>query len=99
MPPTFPFARVDLPATSCAERMRTFQGRRRTRIHFVAYHAPPYRSGGDPDLVLTLGSHRLGEPTPVLREAIASLTALDRLEQMSARVLKAADWPSVMKPG
>jgi len=48
--------------------------------------------------VLTLGTHRLGDPTPALCEAIASLNALDRLEQLSARVLKEADWPSVMRP-
>ena len=45
------------------------------------------------------GVQRLGEPGADLRQVIGSIESLDRLEQLTARVLKDNDWDSVMKPG
>jgi hypothetical protein len=46
--------------------------------------------------VLTLGGQRLGEPPPVVRQAVTATDDLQRLEQLAARVLKAGAWPEVL---
>jgi hypothetical protein len=48
--------------------------------------------------VTALGGSRLGEPPALVTRAVESTNHLDRLEQMAARVLKAADWQEVLAP-
>jgi hypothetical protein len=48
--------------------------------------------------VLALGRERLGEPPAEMPAALDRVTGLDRLEQLAARVLKAASWPEALAP-
>jgi hypothetical protein len=48
--------------------------------------------------VLTLGGQRLGEAPPGVREAVALIRSVERLEQLAARALKAAAWQEVLAP-
>lgn len=43
-------------------------------------------------LILRLGWLRFGTPEPQVREAIEAIDDIDRLEQLSDRVLTAPDW-------
>jgi hypothetical protein len=47
---------------------------------------------------LALGRERLGEPSAEVSAALDSITGLDRLEQVAARVLKAASWSEALAP-
>lgn len=46
--------------------------------------------------VLTLGTQKLGEPPPAIRHALETIQGLDRLEQISAKVCKAASWQEML---
>jgi hypothetical protein len=48
--------------------------------------------------VLALGGQRLGEAPPGVREAVAMIRSVERLEQLAARALKAATWQEVLAP-
>jgi hypothetical protein len=48
--------------------------------------------------VLGLGRKQLGEPPAEVLAALESITSLDRLEQLAARVLTAPDWRAALAP-
>jgi hypothetical protein len=50
------------------------------------------------DWVRTLGGQRLGEPPPLVEQALGMIDTRERLDQLATRVLKAASWPEVMAP-
>jgi hypothetical protein len=49
--------------------------------------------------VLWLGTRRLSEPPPSVREALETLPTLERLEQIAGRLRKASTWPEALTPG
>jgi hypothetical protein len=48
--------------------------------------------------VLKLGGRRLGEAPPAVAQALETERAVDRLEQLASRALKAASWQEVLAP-
>lgn len=49
------------------------------------------------NLVLLLGSEKLGAPEADVREALGRITDVDRLEELARRILRANDWRGVME--
>jgi hypothetical protein len=98
----FPAQRVNellahrLPAILAAHPLRSTRS--------SAYHGGYTDALRDGDLrasrqwVLAVGRQRLAEPPAELSAGLDTITSLDRLEQLAARVLKARDWREALAP-